>query len=333
MKPWLALPSPIAHAMTPYGLPLFSRLYCRLKGCPPATYRPFKWNGLHFQNRFGPAGGVDKNAENILDWQRLGAGFLEVGTVTPEGQGPNPGRILARENAHQALWNKMGFPNQGALRIFRRIEKQQDKIKVPLFINVGKNRTTPPDKAAKDYARVIQCFKDIADVFVVNISSPNTQGLRHLQAGQVLAEFLEALKEELSQEKTFTIKQPLLLNLSPDMEPDDFQESVQIASQFVQGFICTNTTSSRDQAPFFPSEGGMSGKPLASRSEFFLKKCIETLGSSRAEYLIMSCGGVIHPFDAHRRLEMGADLVQTYSGLIFYGPCFFQDCCKLAKVV
>lgn len=329
MKPWLALPAPLAHALTPYGLPLVSRLF----ESPRPSYKPFQWKGLQFENRFGIAGGVDKNAENILDWQRLGAGFLEVGTVTPLEQGPNPGRIIGRKNSHQALWNKMGFPNHGALRILGRVEKIKSEIKVPLFINAGKNRTTPAERAPQDYAQVIRTFRSCADAFVVNISSPNTQGLRGLQSSDILRNFLDVLKAELSQDPHGPIKQPLLLKLSPDMETDEFRESVQIAANYVDGFICTNTTLSREEAPFFPSEGGMSGKPLASKSEKVLKTCIEALGSSRPEYLIISCGGIVHPSDALRRLEMGADLVQTYSGLIFYGPRFFQDCCKPLKVV
>ena len=333
MKPWLAVPPSLAHALTPYGLPIFSRLYSPFCSRDLPSYKPFDWKGLHFENRFGIAGGVDKNAENVLDWQRLGAGFLEVGTITPREQGPNSGRIIDRKNSHEALWNKMGFPNQGSHRILNRIQKQKNRIKVPLFINAGKNRNTPQENAAQDYAQVIQNFKSYADAFVVNISSPNTQGLRNLQTGPSLHTFLESLRNELARGDASPPQQPLLLKLSPDMEIDDFQNSVRIASQFVDGYICTNTTASREGAPFFPPEGGMSGKPLAARSELLLEKCQEALGPSRSNYLIVSCGGVVHPLDALRRLEKGADLVQTYSGLIFYGPWFFQDCCKLLKVV
>lgn len=326
LRPWLILPPTLAHAITPLALKAVSRII-------PANQRPepkleFQWKNLKFKNRFGIAGGVDKNADNPVDWQRLGAGFLEIGTITPEPQSPNPGQILLRDRKTNALWNKMGFPNAGSLQVLQKIEAVKSKIQVPLFINVGKNRQTSNEKSHLDYAHGMKAFKDVADVFVVNISSPNTQGLRNLLGAQILEQFLTQLLREAGK-----VRQPILLKLSPDMLDSEFAETILMASGFVNGFILTNTTTGRQQTPQFPSEGGVSGEPLRELSESLLKLCVKTLGSRRKDFLLVSCGGVVNPDDALRRLQMGADLVQTYSGLIYYGPHFFQDCCQRSKML
>lgn len=328
MKPWLILPAPIAHALTPYGLPLVSRIFTASHD----EKLEFTWKNLCFRNRFGIAGGVDKNAENILDWQRLGAGFLEIGTITPEPQRANPGRIIGRNYRTESLWNKMGFPNDGSLQVLSRLEKINTQRKIPLFVNVGKNRQTPAEKSYLDYFHGIKTFRNDADAFVLNISSPNTQGLRGLQGATILKQFLEQLFSELKRASDLP-KKPFLLKLSPDMEESDFIDSLCVAKEFVDGFILTNTTTDRELTPFYPKEGGMSGAPLKTRSENALRLCLRTLGQDRQKFLIVSCGGIVHPEDAQRRLQMGADLVQTYSGLIYHGPWFFQDCCKHLKMV
>lgn len=289
--------------------------------------------GVHFTNPFGVAGGVDKNAKNILAWQRLNCGFIEIGTVTPAPQTPNPGTILMRDVPNASLWNKMGFPNDGAAKIRQRVEQVKPQLKVPLFINVGKGRETSLEKAAEDYLFGIQTFFHLADALVVNISSPNTQNLRQLQSQEYLEPLLKQIKEKMQHLSSRATKTPLfLIKLSPDLNSEQLHDFVATAKKYVDGFILTNTTTSRLTTSHLPQEGGVSGKLLQNLSEQALQVLIQTLGSERQNFLIVSVGGVMTPEDALKRLQMGADLIQVYAGLIYYGPTLFQDCCRRLEV-
>lgn len=315
MKAWTLLPPQWAHDLSPFFLPLIAKLH---QG-PTPEWQAFEWRGMHFKNRLGLAGGVDKNAQSLKAWQELGCGFAEVGTVTPEPQSANPGKILDRSLKLQALWNKMGFPSKGMNEVFRNLEQLNQYRRTPLFVNVGKNRTTANEVAHADYLKVMTKLNPFADAFVVNISSPNTAGLRELQKPESLQRLLTPL---------FALtegKKPLLLKISPDMDDTHFQETLLISHELgVDGFVLTNTTLERTEQMSFPKEGGVSGAPLKERSLHALRIAVNTLRPLERKSLIVSCGGVMTPEDVSQRLHLGADLVEIYSALVFQGPGFFR---------
>lgn len=317
IKPWLWLPASISHRLSSVGVELASYLADDWENNPKCTWKPFRWNGLEFKNRLGIAGGLDKNADQIEAWQKLGAGFMEVGTITPKPQAPNPGRIMARDSHHQALWNKMGFPSKGAHLIWEDLRFTEKRV--PLFINIGKNRTTPLEKAVDDYVELTEKFRSIADVIVVNISSPNTPGLRNLGQAETMRQWLGPVIKK-------AIDTPVTLKLSPDMEEKDLKETVRTAiGEGVSGFIVSNTTLSRAAGLDFPQEGGVSGLPLKEKAIWSLEKVLEATGNERSSLLVVSCGGVMTASDVFDRLNRGADLVQVYSALVFNGPGFLKE--------
>ncbi len=371
MKPWLYLPSEWAHDLSPFFLPLISMKY------PSAVpvWRQKQWRGMYFPNPMGIAGGVDKNGELIPSWLRLGCGFIEIGTVTPLPQSPNPGKIMDRDVRSQALWNKMGFPSMGTELVHQRIAKtihQCHNNQVPIFINIGKNRSTTNENAAQDYIQLMESFNDQANAFVVNISSPNTNGLRDLLKPLNLRHFLQPIcnhrlklrppnSPKLSSQTLATLRSdpkfqstlreglppnlarnsnktqapspqiPLLLKLSPDMEDDSLFSALDTAIDCgIDGFILTNTTLDRPHGTMFPTDGGMSGKPLAVKSKTILQKTIQHLGCKKNDLLVISAGGIMTPNDVFERLNLGADLVQIYSALIYHGPSIFRDTARKA---
>jgi dihydroorotate dehydrogenase len=312
-KPWFLLPTQVAHDIAPF----FLRAYGKMRGPKTFTWEPREWRGLKFSNPLGIAGGVDKNAEQLRGWWALGAGFLEIGTVTPLAQGPNPGQIMARDISHQALWNKMGFPGKGAVVALQNLRAAKP-YHTPIFVNVGKNRATPNELAHQDYEKCMRSLAEVADVFVVNLSSPNTKGLRELLQPQNLKKFLDS---------TLTARsgKPVLLKLSPDMSETEIRTTLDTAIQAgIDGFVLTNTTLSRENYMRFSDEGGVSGAPLRALSEKALTVAVNHLGKKR-DQLLVSVGGVMNAQDVWQRLEIGADLVQVYSALIFTGPSFFKQ--------
>lgn len=316
-KPWLWLPPQLAHDIVPWALPVASALFAK----PTPEYKPFSWRGLHFANRLGIAGGVDKAGDSLLHWQKLGTGFLEVGTVTPLAQSANPGKILARDLNHQAVWNKMGFPNRGAGHLHVNLQRTKQKLTVPLFVNIGKNRNTSNEHASQDYVRCMEVLAGTADAFVINISSPNTQGLRQLQTPAYLKSFLAPIFEFKSSRN---LSQPVLVKLSPDLNDEELANILDVTLDFhADGWILTNTTSSRPAGIKFSPEGGLSGAPLKDLSLNILRRSLVHLGSRRKNQLIISVGGVLTSADVEERIRLGADLVQIYSALIFKGPLFF----------
>lgn len=350
MKPWLLLPAKVAHDLAPYGLDVLMAVTTEVD----ADVKPFAWKRrsrtIKFRNPLGIAGGVDKNGTQIWGWRHFGAGFVEVGTVTPNPQKANSGKIIGRNVRQQALWNRMGFPGRGAeftrgmIKEFRSNEYTQETAsalaRLPVFINIGKQRETELANASADYTWLIDFFSDkthferpakgteagpdglapLIDAFVINISSPNTQGLRELFSRDRLYEFLGPIAQKLD-----LYDSPGLLKLSPDMDSETIASAVEVSIRLgLDGFIATNTTTARSAALRFPKEGGVSGAPLAPRSREMLKQLIEILGEDRKGRLIVSAGGVLGGAEAGLRLAMGADLVQTYSGLVFDGPRFFD---------
>lgn len=343
-RPWLWLPAPAAHALSPYFLRAHGAAFS------PVTYewRPRVWRGLRFANPLGLAGGVDKDATTVRGWWTLGAGFIEIGTVTPLPQGPNPGRIMGRDLAQNALWNKMGFPSRGAEAVAAQLEKLPRPYHTPVFINIGKNRVTANENAAQDYITCLERLYRHADAFVINISSPNTKGLRDLLKPENLHAFLAPIRSArdriaatavataraaggagssaTSGPGTVPHATPLLLKLSPDIDDTDLNSALDVSHELgIDGYIVSNTTLHREPQSPFPAEGGVSGAPLARLSKAMLCKTLFRLGARREGKLVVSAGGVMSAADVRERLDMGADLVQVYSALIFSGPRFFRD--------
>lgn len=325
IKPWLWLPPKLSHSVAPLATEVFSHFF---KSETP-QWQSFTWRSIHFKNRLGLAGGVDKDAEQLLCWQRLGCGFVEVGTVTPEPQSANPGRILDRSLIDQALWNKMGFPSAGADEFFYNLRARVAELQIPLFINIGKNRHTDNSRAYEDYLQLLEKFNHCGQAYVVNISSPNTKGLRELAEKEHLEKFITPLvirKSELNNTK------PLLLKLSPDLHSDDLKRILDISvDRGIDGFILTNTTLERSTVKNFPSEGGISGKPLGLLSKKSLQTAVEHLGREKSQKLLISVGGVMTAEDVFERIQLGADLVEVYTALIFSGPHFFRKVAAAAN--
>ena len=314
LRPWLWLSPSLAHKLSPAAL---NALAC-VTPSSSSAWASFEWRGLHFPNRLGLAGGVDKDARNIRAWSNLGAGFVEVGTVTPRPQPGNPPPVVGRDVKHEALWNRLGFPSQGVEQVVARLKKHPKPHRIPLFANIGKNATTGLDDAHRDYIELIQRLDALVDGFVINISSPNTKGLRELLKPERLHSFLAPIMAARGQA-------PILLKLSPDLEDSDLAQALDVSVDLsIDGWILTNTSQGLRQGLSFPVEGGVSGRPLAGRSKELLVRALTQLSHRRAGKLIISVGGVMSPMDVNERLELGADLVQVYSALIFEGPYFFR---------
>ena len=322
MKPWLTLSPQLAHDLSPLALHLFSFF---TKGKTP-VWKSFVWKNIVFKNRLGIAGGVDKNGDLLNVWSKLGCGFVEIGTVTPQVQKSNSGKILDRSLADLALWNQMGFPSAGADDVYYNIKSFKETSSLPVFVNIGKNRITTNKNAALDYIILLERFYSMADAFVVNISSPNTEGLRDLAKAHSLNDFLNPLRLARKNLQThFNFEKPVLLKLSPDLEMDDFKTIIDTCLENeIDGFVLTNTTLSRTTQKKFPLQGGVSGKPLQDLSKKALQIAGKHLGSEKGKKLLISVGGVMTAEDVFERIELGADLVEVYTTLTFQGPQFFR---------
>ncbi|WP_462322795.1 quinone-dependent dihydroorotate dehydrogenase [Halochromatium sp.] len=275
--------------------------------------------GLSFPNPIGLAAGLDKDARAVPLWQRLGFGFVEVGTVTALPQVGNPRPRLFRLPRDQALVNRMGFNNAGAEAMAVRLARLRDRdlLQVPLGVNLGKSKVTPPAQAANDYQRSSALLAELADYLVVNISSPNTPGLRDLQTvGQVraLMDAVQAPNQRLRQPR------PVLLKLAPDLADSDAIDCAQAAiAAGCAGLILTNTTIRFEglSESTAAMSGGLSGRPLFTRSTALLALVREALGP---DPVLIGTGGILSPDDIAAKRAAGADLVQLYTGLIYGGP-------------
>ena len=314
-RPYLLLPSLWVNQ---FIAPFFLQWRARLFQTQSFQWKPVQWKNLFFNNPLGLAAGVDKSAENLQGWLTYGPSFMEIGTLTPEPQKSNKGSILKKNFEHFSLWNYMGFPNKGPDFVIRQLRKQ--KPSCPLFISIGKNRTTPLEEAHKDYQYLIQKLHPYASAFVINISSPNTDQLRKLFEPQFFTPFLSAVKESLL---SVSPSLPLLLKMSPDLTDNIFLQTLDLSEEFVDGWVICNTTQSQNQCGF-PWRGGISGRFLTDRSEFLLTQAVQHLGQKKRKLLISS-GGIMTAQDVFKRLSLGADLVQVYSALVFQGPVFFRE--------
>lgn len=278
--------------------------------------------GLTFPNPVGVAAGLDKNGNYLDIFETMGFGFVELGTVTPLPQNGNPKPRLFRISSFEGLINRMGFNNVGADRVAENI--LNSKYSGILGINIGKNHTTKIETAHEDYVRCLDRLYDLADYFTVNISSPNTRGLRDLQKNEYLRSFLEKVirrRNELA--RKFKKKKPILVKLSPDLNSMELKEVVETVSICkYDGIIATNTTTYRDNELQRHSngeqKGGLSGGPLMDKSTSALRQIRQILGSNRMT--LIGVGGILCGNDAKLKVEAGADLIQIYTGFIYKGP-------------
>ncbi|MBN4081644.1 quinone-dependent dihydroorotate dehydrogenase [bacterium AH-315-C07] len=275
--------------------------------------------GIKFSNPVGLAAGFDKNAELIDDLSCFGFGFIEIGTVTPKAQPGNPRPRLFRLSKDQGLINRMGFNNDGVDEIVKRLKKRSSKVIIGG--NIGKNKVTPNDNAIDDYLICFDKLFDHVDYFVVNVSSPNTPGLRELQDKDKLHEILHKLQDN---NRLRDNKKPILLKIAPDLSSEQLDDIVEVViATGLDGVIATNTTISRTGLSTDPKvvdqigNGGLSGKPLTERSTEVIRYIA---GKAEGRFSIMGVGGIFNAQDAKDKLEAGADLVQVYSGFIYEGP-------------
>lgn len=282
---------------------------------------------LRFANPVGLAAGLDKDAEALTAWAALGFGFVEVGTVTPRPQPGNPTPRLFRFVQSRAIVNRMGFNNAGADAMARRLSRCPP-LGIPLGINIGKNKDTPADRAVEDYIYCLERLYKYADFFVVNISSPNTPGLRALQSADSLEPLLKAIKKRataLAVEKKEDECPLLFVKLSPDEEGyEEMVESV-VRSGF-DGIVATNTTRSREGVPdTAPKDGGLSGAPLRDRSTEVMRTIAR---AARGRLVLIGVGGIFRAEDALEKVLAGASLVEVYTGFVYNGPGFARSLAK-----
>jgi dihydroorotate dehydrogenase len=270
--------------------------------------------GLRFPNPIGLAAGLDKNALALPAWAALGFGHVEIGTVTPAAQSGNPRPRVFRLPSDRALVNRMGFPNDGADMVAQRLACRPHDLPIIVGGNVGKGYATPISHAVEDYRRAAQVVFPHVDYVAVNVSSPNTPGLRQLQAPEEVSRILEALRP--------LGRKPVLLKLAPDLEPGALSEIVAAAREAgAAGFIATNTTTERaglvHPSAVAREPGGLSGAPLRAKAVAFTVRLAELAGP---DLPIIGVGGIFTAADVRERLAAGARLVQVYTALVYEGP-------------
>jgi len=270
--------------------------------------------GLEFANPVGLAAGFDKDGEIVAAMAELGFGWIEVGTVTPRPQAGNPGPRLFRYPEARSLENRMGFNNDGAAALEGRLRRSWPAA-VPVGVNLGKNKDTPNDRALEDYLGMMEIFRHRCDYFVVNVSSPNTPGLRDLQDRGFIRELLAASTE--------IVEQPVFLKLAPDLETKTVIDLVSSAvSAGAEGAILTNTTCDYSLLPEARGVGGLSGAVLREKSFQMLE---DVAGELYGSCLLVSVGGIDCGEEAYRRLRAGAALVQIYTAMVYQGPGIVRD--------
>ena len=287
---------------------------------------PITLAGLRFRNRVGLAAGFDKNALRLKAWERLGFGHVEIGTVTPRPQPGNAKPRLFRLPADGALINRMGFNNDGADAIRLRLENRPSPTRLIVGGNIGKNKDTLEEVAYLDYVRCLERLHDAIDYVTVNISSPNTQGLRSLQAREPL---LRLLSEVQNYNAGLAVARPIFVKIAPDLSGAALEDIVEVAvATGMAGLVVTNTTLSREGLSTPRSEveamgaGGLSGAPLTDLALAFCRKLGKMLPS---ELALIASGGIMKPEDATARMQAGARLVQIYSGFVYRGPALVPE--------
>jgi dihydroorotate dehydrogenase len=321
-----------AHALGLHGLDALQGAgLARLLG---ARARPFPTRllGLTFPNPVGLAAGLDKNGEHIDGLFALGFGFVEIGTITPRPQAGNPMPRMFRLPAHRAVINRMGFNNAGVDALVRNVERARGRTG-PLGINIGKNKDTPNEEAERDYLHCLERVYPLADYITVNISSPNTAGLRELQEEQALRRLVATLRE--AQERLGAQhgrRVPMLVKIAPDLSDDDVQACARVLGDLqVDGVIATNTTVSRisvQDDPRSRETGGLSGEPLMNKSTAVLRMLRTRLPEAIP---LVGVGGILSGADAVKKMAAGASLVQLYTGLVYRGPGLIGECVEAIR--
>jgi dihydroorotate dehydrogenase len=288
-----------------------------LRAAYGAAERPVEVLGLRFPNAVGLAAGYDKDGTAWRALAALGFGHVEVGTVTPLPQAGNPRPRVFRLAEERAIINRMGFPSEGADMVRTRLHTDRP-YGVVLGVNLGKNKDTPLEEAARDYVAGVRRFAEVADYLAVNVSSPNTPGLRSLQGREALRALLAAVVAARDAEAA---RRPVLVKLAPDLDDAGLDDACDAAlSAGVDGVIATNTTLARDGVRSTEA-GGLSGAPLTARA-------LATLGGLRARLPgtvpVIAAGGIMSADDARARLDAGAALVQLYTGFVYGGPSLVQ---------
>jgi len=327
LRPLLFMLDPeAAHHLTMYGLGVAQRSnLAHLIAKPPAEL-PTTAFGIRFPHPVGLAAGLDKNADYLDALGTLGFGFIEVGTTTPRPQPGNDKPRMFRLPNHEAVINRLGFNNDGVDALVRNV--QRSSYRGVLGINIGKNKDTPNERAVDDYLFCLERVYTHASYITVNISSPNTQGLRDLQEEATLRRFIETLRE--AQEKLGSqsgARKPMLLKIAPDLSETELDAIAEVLLQAkVDGVICTNTTIDRSAVAGDPNAqqtGGLSGKPLFARSTEVLRGMRQRLGKDIG---IVGVGGILDGDNASEKIAAGANLVQLYSGLVYRGPHLIGEC-------
>ena len=313
-----------------------------------APSKPVEAFGLKFKNSVGLAAGYDKDGIAVKGLAALGFGHIEVGTVTPRPQLGNPSPRVFRLVEDEAIINRMGFPSRGSEYVQARLTPRQqvslmekmlgsaprlpNKLRITdavLGINLGKNKDTPNDQAVLDYIALVDVFAQYADYLTINISSPNTAGLRQLQEKNTLENLLGYINDQRAVSETIHQKRlPILVKLSPDLSDAELDNAIEvILNAKMDGIIVTNTTLSRDglQSKLAGELGGLSGAPLRPKSEAALSRAVKQVNGTIP---IVSAGGIMNPSDAKKRLDMGATLIQVYTGLVYRGPGLVKEILK-----
>lgn len=287
--------------------------------------------GIQFPNPVGLAAGLDKDGKYIDALANLGFGFIEIGTVTPKSQAGNPKPRMFRLPQALGIINRMGFNNDGVLACIERVKAsrywQQGGI---LGINIGKNAATPIEQSIDDYNYCLEMVYPFATYITINISSPNTKNLRQLQNSSELDQFLGKINQKRSELRdTYQVHKPLFLKIAPDLDHGQIQEIAELLVRHqIDGVIATNTTIDHDAVKSLPHAqevGGLSGAPVFVPSNFILSELRRLLGP---DYPIIGVGGITTGHDAYTKQELGAQLVQVYTGLIYRGPQLISECIK-----
>ena len=279
--------------------------------------------GLNFKNPIGLAAGFDKNAECYNEFSNFGFGFIEIGTVTPVPQPGNPKKRIFRLVEDKSIINRLGFNNKGLDKVVRNLDKKRNII---IGANIGKNFFTKNEDAYKDYLKCLNGLNKYVDYFAINISSPNTKGLRDFHEKSLLGPFLKKL---INANNKMTKPKPMLLKISPDLDNTQLDDIIQLVIDLnIDGVIATNTTTSRDGlvSKYKEETGGLSGMLLKEKSNLIISYLRKKLGDN---FPIIGVGGVMSPQDAIEKFESGADLVQLYTGFIYEGPGLIKNINKL----